>query len=132
MQRPRLVYGQRSDSAVLSVDSAQRLVLFLESTHGGLNVVRLLYEGLRIPLAARRRKKVPTVDVDGSRDLIERVRHGMDDRRPERNRFFCAEILGSVPLETALRAAAKKNVLFAASIDADDGPHAMIVGLEHH
>jgi hypothetical protein len=49
-----------------------------------------------VPLASRHGEEVAAVDVERCRDLIERIRYGMDYRFTERNRFFEAERLYAV------------------------------------
>lgn len=46
-------------------------------------VVRALLQSIRIPLAPRRAKEIPTIDVNRACKLPRRVGHGMNDGFPQ-------------------------------------------------
>src|SRR3989442_7698726 len=103
----------------------------LESSYGVLHVIGALFEGLGIPFAARRGKKISAINVDRRGNLIERIRNSMNNRCAQRSGILRVQLLGPVLLQAVLGAAVKR-ILLTTSIDADDGPHAMIVGVELH
>jgi hypothetical protein len=69
--------------------------------------------------------------VDRRRNLIQWVRNSVNNRCAQRGRVFRVQLLGPVSLQAVL-GTALEGILLATSIDADDGPHAMIVGFELH
>lgn len=71
-------------------------VCFRKYLSGVLDIKGPLLERLRVPLASRHGEEVAAVDVERCRDLIERIRYGVDYRFTERNRFFEAERLYAV------------------------------------
>ena len=52
---------------------AHALVRLFEQPHRMFYVVRVLFQGLRIPLAARRFEKISAIDVDGACYLVEGI-----------------------------------------------------------
>src|SRR4051794_25448030 len=109
----------------------ESFVGFLESADRVRHVVRVLLKRLGVPFTARGGKKISAINVDRGRNLIERIRDSMDNRRAERSRVLCMQVLCSV-LFQAMLGTAVKRILLETSIDADDGPHAMIVGFDLH
>ena len=71
-------------------------VCFRKHLSGVFYIERPLLKRLRVPLASRHGEEVATVDVERCCDPIERIRHGVDYRFTERNRFFEAERLYAV------------------------------------
>src|SRR5690349_18915388 len=59
-------------------------VSLLEGVYSVFHVVRSLFKGRRIPLTARRAKKIPAIHMDGSGDLVKRIGHGVDNGCAER------------------------------------------------
>ena len=71
-------------------------VCFRKYLSGMLDIERPLLKRPRVPLASRHGEEVAAVDVERGCDAIERIRHGVDYRFAERNRFFEAERLYAV------------------------------------
>lgn len=110
---------------------SEPLVRLFENAQGMLHVIRMFFLGLGIPLAPRRREEISTVNVDGGRDLIQRIRDRVNDRRTQRDRIFRTELLRPVCCQPAL-GTTKERVALATSVDADNSPHAVIVRLDDH
>src|SRR5262245_2249085 len=63
----------------ISLPRRVQTVAFLEKLQGLLHVTRLFHELLGIPLAARHREEVTTVDVNRTRQAPDRVGDRMND-----------------------------------------------------
>jgi len=108
---------------------------FLELAQNTIDITRLLDQGFRIPFAAARGEKIAAVDVNGAGETGNRICDGMNDVLSERLGVFFAEGAGSGGFEFAgggTGNATPEDVVFAAGVNADDGPHLVIVGEERH
>jgi len=100
-------------------------VRHLESSHGVLYVIGALFKGLGIPFTAWRSKKISTVNVNRRGNLIERIRNSMNDRCAQRGCVLRVQLLGPVLLQAVLGTTIE-GILLATSVDANNGPHAII------
>src|SRR4026209_2871701 len=71
----------------------EAFVCFGKYFSGVLDIEGLLSQRPRIPFTSGHGEEIAAVDVDGCRDLIERISHGMDYRFTKRNGLFKAERL---------------------------------------
>src|SRR6516164_8824638 len=94
----------------------------------------MLLKSQGIPLASLRREKIATVDMDGARKPIDRIDDGMNDVSAQRFSVHCAKGLctGGLDLVGASFHPPPKHIVLPARINADDGPHSMIVRHDHH
>ena len=84
---------------------------------------------LGLPLAARNRKEVPAIHMNGRGDLLERIRDRMDDKLTQRGNVFSIESLGSNFAQSAVTPAIK-GIFFPASVNSDNRPHPMVMGIQ--
>src|SRR4029079_18269582 len=94
----------------------------------------MLIKRHRVPFATFGGEEITAIDMDGSGQAVDRVDHRMNDvgakrygilfaKRSCARRFDSSWRLGDAPPE---------YVVLATRIDADDGPHLVIVGHHHH
>src|SRR6266487_5976614 len=83
-----------------------------------------------VPFAARYREEVTPVHVNCPGQALDRIDHRMDDVMSQRYRVPFAERFCAGGLNATIghsRWPAPENVVFAASVNADDGPHPVVV-----
>src|SRR3990167_8417338 len=69
--------------------------------------------------------------MDGPGNPFKRIWQRMDNRRSERSHILRVQLFGSMSRQAPL-GPTEESIQLAARIDADDGPHAMIMRLEYH
>src|SRR6478609_11763755 len=94
----------------------------------------MLFKRHRVPLASFSGKKISAIDVYGACKPIDRIDNGMDDISTQRLGVCRAQSLCASGLDFVWRSfhAPPKHIVLPARIDADDGPHSMIVRHDHH
>src|SRR6266481_5322977 len=110
-----------------------KTVAFLEQLQCPLHIAWLLQQPLRIPLATRRAEEVTTVYVNSAGQAPDRIGHRVDDVAAQRKSVPFAERLGTRSLDSPaglIRHTPPQDVVFAARVYPDDGPHVVVVG--HH
>src|SRR6266571_3372984 len=131
----------RNSSGSMRVEPARlrscriQTVAVLEQLQRLLHVIWLFDEPLRIPLFTRHTEEVATVDVDGAGQTPDRVCHGMNDVVAQGEGVAFAQRFRARGLDSATsltREPAPQDVVLAARVDRDDGPHLVIVGHDGH
>src|SRR2546428_3377546 len=110
-------------------------VAFLEQLQGLLYVIWLFDEPLRVPLLTRYTEEVATVDVNGAGQTPDRVCHGMNDVVAQGEGVTFAQRFRTRSFDSATSLTpqpAPQDVVLAARVDRDDGPHLVIVGHDGH
>jgi len=108
---------------------------FLKLAEDSIDVAGLFAKGFGVPFAAAGGEEIAAVDVNGAGEARDRICDGVDDVVAEGLGVFFAEGAGAGGFEFACGGAgnaAPEYVVFAAGVDADDGPHLMVVGEERH
>src|SRR5258708_17985034 len=108
---------------------------FLELADNSIHTTGLLEERFGIACAAAGGEIIAAVDVNGAGEAGNRVRDGMDDVVSERLGVFFAERAGAGGFELAggaARNATPEDVVLAAGVNTDHGPHLVIVGKQRH
>src|SRR5499425_1956539 len=98
-----------------------------------LHISWLLQQSLWIPLAPRHIKEIAPVDVNGARQAPDGIGHGVDNVAAERQSVALPDGLGAGCLDLTARSVRQpppQDVVLAARVDPDDGPHVVIV--RHH
>src|SRR5579885_1314226 len=107
----------------------------LEKARGPLQIEGPLAKSLRVPFAARRAEEVAAIDLEGTGDPRQRIRHGVDDVAPERLGVLGADRLGARGLDPRSlldRDPAPAHVVLTPHVDVDHSPHPVIVGHLRH
>src|SRR6266487_229413 len=110
-------------------------VAVLEQLQRLLHVIWLFDDPLRIPLFTGHAEEVATVDVDGAGQTPDRVCHGVNDVVAQGEGVAFAQRFRARGLDSATsltREPAPQDVVLAARVDRDDGPHLVIVGHDGH
>ena len=79
----------------------------------------MLFECFGVPLAPGRREEIARIDVDGSRQLVERVGDGVDDRVAEDDGLFRVKLLAALLAQAAFTAFVER-VVFLSAVKTDD------------
>src|SRR5712692_3632858 len=122
---------------VASPDSLRRVqpIRFLKESKGLLDVVGLFDEALGVPLAARDSEEVAPIHVNRAGQAPDRIDHRVNDVTPERHRVAVAQGLCACGLDPAtgiIGHAAPEDVVLTAGIDADNGPHLVVMRHDSH
>ena len=108
---------------------------FLELADDSVYVTGLFAEGFGVPFAAPGGEKIAAVHMDGTGETGNRIGDGVNDVVAERLGVLFAKGAGAGGFEFTRWGtgdAAPEDVVFPASVNADDGPHLVIVGEERH
>src|SRR5688572_17050912 len=94
----------------------------------------MLLKRHRVPLASFSGKKIAAVDMYGARKLIDRIDYGMDDVIAQRFSVPRAQspCAGGLDFVWGSFHAPPKDIVLPARVNADHGPHSMIVRHDHH
>src|SRR5215471_10329751 len=107
-------------------------VCLFEQAQGFFYVVGMLPQRFRVPLAPFGSKEITSVNVYGAGQAWNGVGHRVNDVRSKRLCIFFAKRSRTRRLDLASRKPTPKNVVLAARVYANDGPHLVVVGPDRH
>src|SRR5215475_1012745 len=91
----------------------------------------MFLKSVRIPFAARCRKKITAINMNCSRDLLQWVGDRMYHCFTEGNNVFGIDGFAS-QLDKSIFAPAIKGIIFSSSVDPYHRPHQMVVRIQTH
>src|SRR6516225_3613982 len=92
----------------------------------------MLPQRFRVPLAPFGSKEITSVNVYGAGQAWNGVGNRVNDVRSKRLCIFFAKRSRTRRLDLAIRKPTPKNVVLAARVYANDGPHLVVVGPDRH
>src|SRR5262245_47746834 len=105
-------------------------IRLVEERQQPLDVIGLFQEAFRIPLTVCCREEVAAIHVNRARQPTDGIDDGVDDVGTKRHRLPLTECFGSGGLDATSgikRWPSPEDVVLAARVDADDGPHPMVM-----
>ena len=105
-------------------------IRLLEERQQPLDVIGLFQKAFGIPLTVCCREEVAAIHVNRAGQPTDGIDDGVDDVGAERHRLPLTERFGSSGLDPTSRITCwppPEDVVLAARVDADDGPHPMVM-----
>ena len=107
----------------------QQSVGFIKAPGHFFSAAFLLQQSLGVPLATGYAEEVAAINMQGARQLWNGIAHGVDDVTPQRFRVFLSQRASSCGFYQTIASwhTPPEDIVFAAGVQSDDGPHLVIV-----